>query len=77
MYRCRLSSLQKKIKSYFFRIAAIISNETKAIRPSSPMVDSIDEKFETTDPKKAVSGPNIIPTSNETATNRAKTSVIL
>ena len=41
------------------------------------MVDSIDEKFETIDPKKAVSGPNIIPTSNETATNRAKTSVIL
>ena len=41
------------------------------------MVESIDEKFETTEPKKAVSGPNIIPTSSETATNKAKTSVIL
>ena len=58
-------------------IAVIISKETRAIRPSSPMVESIEEKFETTDPKKAVSGPNIIPTSKETATNKAKTSVIL
>ena len=37
----------------------------------------MDEKLETTDPKKAVSGPNIIPTSKDTATNKAKTSVIL
>ena len=41
------------------------------------MVESTDEKFETTVPKKAVSGPNIIPISKETETNKAKTSVIL
>ena len=40
------------------------------------MVDSNDEKFETTDPKKAVEGPKIIPKRNETATKRAKNEVI-
>ena len=39
--------------------------------------DKIEEKLETTDPKKAVSGPKIIPINNETATNKAKTSVTL
>ena len=76
MYLCRPSSLQK-IKIYFFRIAAIISSEIRAIKPSSPIIDKIEEKLDTTDPNKAVSGPKIIPTNNETATNKAKTSVTL
>ena len=68
---------QKKLETYFLRIAAIISSETSAIKPSSPIIDKIEEKLVTTDPKKAVSGPKIIPTNNETATNKAKTSVTL
>ena len=67
----------KKLETYFLRIAAIISKETRAIKPSSPIIDKIEEKLDTTDPKKAVSGPKIIPTNNETATNKAKTSVTL
>ena len=63
--------------TYFLRIAAIISSENSAIKPSSPIIDKIEEKLDTTDPKKAVSGPKIIPTNNETATNKAKTSVTL
>ena len=67
----------KNTKTYFLRIVVIISSETKAIKPSSPIIDKIEEKLDTTDPKKAVSGPKIIPTNNETATNKAKTSVTL
>ena len=58
-------------------IAAIINIDIRAIKPSSPTIERIEEKFETTDPKKAVSGPKIIPTSKDTATNKDKTSVIL
>ena len=63
--------------TYFLSIAAIISSENSAIKPSSPIIERIEEKLDTTDPKKAVSGPKIIPTNNETATNKAKTSVTL
>ena len=58
-------------------MAVIISSEIRAIKPSSPIIDNIEEKLETTDPKKAVSGPKIIPINNETATNKVKTSVTL
>ena len=77
MYRCRRFSLKNWNLIYFLRIAAIIKSDTKAIKPSSPIIESIEEKFDTTDPKKAVSGPKIIPINNETATNKAKTSVTL
>ena len=77
MCRCRLSSLQKENLNYFLIIAAIINIDIRAIKPSSPTIERIEEKFKTTDPKKAVSGPKIIPTSKDTATNKDKTSVIL
>ena len=68
---------KNKILNYFLIIAVIINIDIRAIKPSSPTTERIEEKFDTTDPKKAVSGPKIIPTSNDTATNKAKTSVTL
>jgi hypothetical protein len=41
------------------------------------MTARIDEKFLTTAPKKAVSGPKTIPTKSETATKSESTSVTL
>ena len=38
--------MELRPKTYFLRIAAIISSETKAIKPSSPIIDRMEEKLD-------------------------------